>query len=277
MGELARLLRKEIAGETENPLVVIGLAPHVIDLGLSSEELFDYVTKDVARRLLMRFHPDRAAGAVEALQLRYAEAYERLQDRDAFERALEDFRSSRTQRHKDQELAEERLSRANQATADTNRELRNARDLLAVTQRKLEVAEGKCVAVDLLAAEVDRLKDRGPLVSRLATARNTVRHVTFRRSVFRERAVERNRRLQKVLKVLAARDKEDLAAARYWSQLTELPKSYAELRARLIDIKALEVEKRKKERERKAELKARKLAESLARVDASIVERGILL
>lgn len=103
-----------------NPLVAIGVSAQVLDLGLNEDDLYDYITKDVARRLVMRFHPDRVdpskQAEVKTLQERHAEAYEKLQDRATFTRALSEFRNLK---------AEERTE-----TRQLRQSLRSLREML---------------------------------------------------------------------------------------------------------------------------------------------------
>lgn len=89
-----RELKKQISREEyheENPLVVIGLSPEILNLGLSADELWRYC-RSVSRNLVSCFHPDRKQDlGVEEYQRRYARAFELLKDKEVFKRALEEF------------------------------------------------------------------------------------------------------------------------------------------------------------------------------------------
>lgn len=99
MSELARSLRRQMDGGFPhgNPLVNIGVSADVLDLGLTEDELYDYLVKGVARQLVIRIHPDRVGADkrpdLEILQRKYVQAHEDLQDRATFVRALAEFRN----------------------------------------------------------------------------------------------------------------------------------------------------------------------------------------
>ncbi|MES3005049.1 MAG: hypothetical protein V4690_02975 [Patescibacteria group bacterium] len=103
MSETSRNLRKRMVNEfpNGNPLALIGVATQVLDLGLTADELFDYIVKDVARRLVMKFHPDRSVPESQTvdteLQRKYSEAYELLKNRTTFDRAMAEFRALRSE------------------------------------------------------------------------------------------------------------------------------------------------------------------------------------
>lgn len=103
MSELARSLRKQADGGFPhgNPLVNIGVSADVLDLGLTEDELYDYLVKGVARQLVMRIHPDRVGPDkrpdLELLQRKYTRVYEELQDRPTFNKALAEFRNLKSE------------------------------------------------------------------------------------------------------------------------------------------------------------------------------------
>lgn len=140
MSDLARSLRRSIAGEEENPLVTIGLAPHVLKLGLSNDELYEYITHDIARRLVMRFHPDRTFAPVEELQRRYGAAYEQLQDRAAFERALSEFRTANADERGELRLRAAALTEVGRQRDLTRDRLQAATTTIARLKLELELA-----------------------------------------------------------------------------------------------------------------------------------------
>jgi len=119
MSELTRGLRRELAGDgfpQENPLVALGIAAEILDLGLTEDELYDYLTKDVARRLVMRFHPDRVdphkRADVVFLQRKHAQAYEELQNRERFRQALAEFRNLKAEERSETRLLRQALLEA---------------------------------------------------------------------------------------------------------------------------------------------------------------------
>lgn len=103
MGELSRSLRRQADGGFShgNPLVAIGISSQVLDLGLVEDELFDYIIKDVARRLVLRFHTDvkdfSGRQDIDILRGKISEIYRQLQDRKIFNKALAEFRNMKSE------------------------------------------------------------------------------------------------------------------------------------------------------------------------------------
>jgi hypothetical protein len=135
MSELSRSLRRELTSEfpNGNPLVIIGTSPQILDLGLTADELFEYITKDVARRLILRFHTDRQDFSerpeVAVSRGHLAEAYRQLQDRETFDRALTQFRDLKAE-----ERSEIRTLRI--ALENTKQKL------FSYTSKEVEISEG---------------------------------------------------------------------------------------------------------------------------------------
>lgn len=92
--QLVRELQRKMTGgnEGENPLVTIGLAPGVVDLGLGDEDLWRYC-RTASRFLVAQFHPRLQNDEVTEYQHRYSKAFEDIKDRGIFQRALDDFKS----------------------------------------------------------------------------------------------------------------------------------------------------------------------------------------
>jgi len=144
MSLLSRTLRRQLTGQFPqgNPLAIIGVSPQILELGLTDDELFDYITKDIARRLVMRFHPDRIADNrpdIELLQRKYAEAYELLQDRETFDKALAEFIQTRGEQRSDYELMRRTLREKDQQLKLTLMQKDKALAEASPKNRKLEV------------------------------------------------------------------------------------------------------------------------------------------
>ena len=144
-----------------NPLVSIGLSPTILDLGLSEDELFEYVVKDVGRRLVMRFHPDRGQYAA-VLQRKYALAYEQLKDRQQFTVALLAFRHRRSDHsteHQTQRAVIDSLrvelasTRAQVAEARTRGQSEGAQRMLA---KIADIKRKACRQVDAAQKRADK-------------------------------------------------------------------------------------------------------------------------
>lgn len=151
MSELSRALRNELSGDFPqgNPLVTIGVSAQILDLGLSADELFEYITKDVARRLILRFHADHLLhtdhGGVEGeqsevalLRGRLGDAYRDLQNREIFDRALAHFRSLK---------------------AEDRRETKILRAALEAARQKLTTYESREVELSQTGRQIERVKD----------------------------------------------------------------------------------------------------------------------
>lgn len=112
---MARQLRRQIAGlkEEENPLIVIGLSRNVLELGLTDDELYDYIVKDVALRLVARMHSDRIGTdrpGIKARQQRFTDAYQTIKDsRRKFDEALAEFREGRSEALSDRRNIKQQL------------------------------------------------------------------------------------------------------------------------------------------------------------------------
>ncbi len=118
MSETARALRRQIEGRfpNGNPLTILGISAQVLNLGLTEDELYDYIVKDVARRLVMRFHPDHASESerpgMKFLQHRYSEAYKKIQDHQTFDEALAEFRNLKAEERREMTLLSKALTDA---------------------------------------------------------------------------------------------------------------------------------------------------------------------
>ena len=123
MGLFTQILRDSLAKSLHphqkgNPLTTIGLSPLILGLGLSDNELFKFCL-DMAKDLVVHFHPDRyeAAATTVELQRKFAGAFEDLKRRELFDKALAEFR----------QIHSEEKSELNeiQRVASTQRELLN--------------------------------------------------------------------------------------------------------------------------------------------------------
>ncbi len=110
MSEFTRELKRQLTGDADkaNPLATLGISAHVLDLGLTEDELYDYIVKDVARRLILRFHPDRSAANLRRdivlLQKKYQNAYDELRDRKIFDQALAEFRNMNSEERRETKI-----------------------------------------------------------------------------------------------------------------------------------------------------------------------------
>jgi hypothetical protein len=105
------ILRKlnEKEDETkENLLEIVGLSPAILGLGLTKDELYDHC-KRVARDLLVRVHPDAHGGVIAPEVKKFSNAFNRLEDRKNFERALDEFREM----HRYERVEEKNLLKRN--------------------------------------------------------------------------------------------------------------------------------------------------------------------
>src|SRR5258708_7658322 len=123
MSNLSREMRRELAGEFPqgNPLVAIGISAQILDLGLNEEELFDYIIKDVARRLVLRFHTDGRDFSdrpdIANLRGRLSEVYRQIQDRDIFNKALAEFRNLKAEERSETRILRTALEAAREKLA----------------------------------------------------------------------------------------------------------------------------------------------------------------
>ncbi len=121
MSEASRQLRRELSGGIrENPLLTLGIAAQVLELELPEDELYEYIMRDVARRLLMRLHSDQIKDPVRlnrfrVLQGRLSQAYEELKSREKFQQALSDFRNMKSEERSETRQLREALHRARQS------------------------------------------------------------------------------------------------------------------------------------------------------------------
>ena len=102
MGLFTQILRDSLAKSLHphqkgNPLTTIGLSPLILGLGLSDNELFKFCL-DMAKDLVVHFHPDRyeAAATTVELQRKFAGAFEDLKRRELFDKALVNSHLRRT-------------------------------------------------------------------------------------------------------------------------------------------------------------------------------------
>jgi hypothetical protein len=120
MSETSRMLRRQLEGKFPqgNPLTILGISVQVLYLGLTEDELYDYIVKDVARRLVMRFHSDRVTETekpgLSLLHHRYSEAYEQIKDRVLFDEALAEFRNLKAEERREITLMSKALAAARQ-------------------------------------------------------------------------------------------------------------------------------------------------------------------
>jgi hypothetical protein len=127
--DYARGLRRQLEVSlqpklTKNPLHILGFSPELLKLGLSEDELYEYMYS-TARLLFARMHPDRGNEEIEEQQRRVSEAFSLLKDRQLFSIWLRDLRD---------EVSEER--------AEITRIRKAHRDLQEVaTQHRKEAAQ----------------------------------------------------------------------------------------------------------------------------------------
>ncbi len=150
----------------ENPLMTLGLSPAILGLGLSDDELFDFVHR-IARDLVVRFHPDRRAGERTPEQVRFSDAFRVIKDRAVFDKALEEFR--RTAGQEREELLDARSTLRTRTSA-----LEKTRaDLALLSSESQAVREERSVFATSLSTYLRvlalRAKLTGPLQRELET------------------------------------------------------------------------------------------------------------
>jgi hypothetical protein len=169
---LAHDLRAEFVEATAgpHPLVTIGLSPEILNLGLSTDDLYDYVTKDIARRLVMRFHPDRIAVddvLTSHYQERFAAAYAQLQDRAAFDRALATFRNDRASTRADTRIHIEAIGELRRRLVGSQDQVRAIeQELRYVTAERDEHVRARAAAKDWHGKSVEYAQARDLAVRR---------------------------------------------------------------------------------------------------------------
>ena len=166
MSILSREMRSELAADFPqgNPLVIIGVSAQVLDLGLSADELFDYIARDVARRLVLRFHTDRGGFTtsedVASLRGRLAEAYRLLQERETFDKAMAEFRNLKSEERAEMRVLRQALDVAQQrADSYANRE-KTVSDQARQLDQSLQVLEKNKQAQRLIVPDLEGRLER---------------------------------------------------------------------------------------------------------------------
>lgn len=118
MSDFSRDLKKRVEqalghgpawGEV-NPLVVIGLTEAMLDLGLTEDQMYKAV-RSYVRQLASQVHPDRpTANVSENRRQQIFRAFEVLDDRNQFSKALAEFRSLKSEDRKELRLLHEALA-----------------------------------------------------------------------------------------------------------------------------------------------------------------------
>lgn len=117
-----------------NPLVVIGLTEAMLDLELTEEQMFKAV-RGYVRQLAGQIHPDQANSRISVERQRQIfQAFEVLDDRTRFSRALEEFRLLKSEDRKEIRILSQSLARAQQELASAQRR----ESAVSREQRKLE-------------------------------------------------------------------------------------------------------------------------------------------
>jgi hypothetical protein len=90
-----------------NPLIVIGLTEAMLDLGLNEEQMYKIV-RSYVKQLAAQVHTDKQAGNVsEDRQRNIFQAFEVLDSRENFSRALSEFRSMKSWERKELKILRE--------------------------------------------------------------------------------------------------------------------------------------------------------------------------
>lgn len=117
-----------------NPLVVIGLTEAMLDLELTEEQMFKAV-RGYVRQLASQIHPDQNASKIsDERRGQIFQAFEVLDDRERFSRALAEFRLLKSEDRKEIRLLRESLARA-KAEVEV---VKAKEDLLQKERRKLD-------------------------------------------------------------------------------------------------------------------------------------------
>lgn len=125
MGDFVRDLKKRVEhslgqgpawGEV-NPLVVIGLTEAMLDLELTEEQMYKAV-RGYVRQLASQIHPDRQTKNVsEKRRQQIFQAFEILDDRRQFSKALSEFRSLKSEDRKETRMLREILANTQESLA----------------------------------------------------------------------------------------------------------------------------------------------------------------
>lgn len=136
------VIRTLILKGVRNPLETIGLSPHILELGLSDDELFVFC-KDMAKDLVVHFHPDRQSSAyrhVVELQRKFGEAFNMLKDRKTFDFALEKFKGEHSGFRSNENSVSQSLEVKTAALAKVEEELRSASEKFELMKRSQTVS-----------------------------------------------------------------------------------------------------------------------------------------
>lgn len=96
-------------GET-NPLVMIGLTESILDLGLTEEQMWN-VIRSYGRQLAAQVHPDRKPANVSIeRQQQIMSAFDVLDNRDTFTKALCDFKNLKAEDRRETRILQNALS-----------------------------------------------------------------------------------------------------------------------------------------------------------------------
>lgn len=106
MSEFARSMRKLVIRDLAptpykaNPLIILGLSPVILDLGLKDEEIYEILYR-YSRSILAKFHED-VAGKTPAMverQRQFAAIFDQMKDRRIFTLALQELKDARNVVH----------------------------------------------------------------------------------------------------------------------------------------------------------------------------------
>ncbi len=116
---IGKEIRKKLMGESEieeNPLEIIGLSYHILELleeGLSEEELYQVIRKN-ARNILAAVHPDRR-GEDNLASRKFSQALSLINNRETFSIALRKFRLEKGWERHDKRLLRKKADEATSA------------------------------------------------------------------------------------------------------------------------------------------------------------------
>lgn len=112
----------------ENPLRVIGFSYQILNLGLSDDQLYEYCRKS-SLYLVQMLHPDKVGDGYQAAHTKFFSAFNLLDDREVFDKALKEFAGEKTDERQDVTLLRESVELLKKQKKDLDTELRSKEKL----------------------------------------------------------------------------------------------------------------------------------------------------
>ncbi|TSC78137.1 MAG: hypothetical protein G01um101433_424 [Parcubacteria group bacterium Gr01-1014_33] len=157
----SRELVRKLKGEErkENPLEMIRLSPDILMLGLSNDDLYDYCRRS-ARFLLAKVHPDHFGRDAETSEIakRYSEAFNLLEDRGIFERAIAEFREMHSYQRREERTLAIQIQNSQGKVRELEESLRKAQEDIAKRRHFHEWTRGYLIGRATRFSEGDAIK-----------------------------------------------------------------------------------------------------------------------